>query len=203
MEDQRPPSFLVDRSNLPPRYPTHLHDEAFWCSLGRAVATFGFLEEMLKKAVYALTGSCAAPTDEDAAKAAVEEWGELLGRALVNPLNPVIDTFAKAAKDHPEQRLQNLDEFVRNLRAAARIRNVICHGSWNAPDANGASRPFYVTGKPGEQQVFETPITVAWLDQLQAHTCELACEVVNTVTHMGYQFPGSNGPGRPLGNGNG
>lgn len=126
----------------------------------------------------------------------------MLGRALVNPLNPVIDTFAKAAKDHPELRLHNLDKFVQDLRAAARIRNVICHGSWNAPDASGASRPFYVTGKPGGQQVFETPITVAWLDQLQAHTCELACEVVNTVTHMGYQFPGGNGPGRPLGNAN-
>lgn len=66
------------------------------------------------------------------------------------------------------------------------------------PDENGASVPFYVTGKPGQQEVCDTPMTVAWLDQLREHTAELACEVINTVTHMGYQFPGGSGPGRPV-----
>jgi hypothetical protein len=26
----------------------------------------------------------------------------------------------------------------------------------------------------------------------------LACAVMNTVTQMGYQFPGSSGPGKPI-----
>lgn len=164
---------------------------------GRAVATFGFLEEMLKRAVLALTGTVSAPEDEGEAAAAVQDWGDLLQRSIVNPLNPLIDTFGKAARLHPESRHQNLAEFVADLRAAAKVRNLICHGSWGAPDENGASVPFYVTGKPGQQQVCDTPVTVAWLDQLQAHTAELACEVINAVTHIGYRFPGGSGAGRP------
>jgi len=192
------PSFVIDRSKLPPLYPTHLHDAPFWCSLGRAVATFGFLEEMLKKAVFALTGTCPAPPDDAEAAAAVDDWHDLLQRSITDSLKPLIETFAKVARHHPESRHKNLDEFVDALRAAAKVRNVICHGSWGPPDQNGASVPFYVTGKPGKQAAVETRVTVAWLDQLRQHAAELACEVVNTVTHMGYQFPGGNGPGRPI-----
>ncbi|MFY9345705.1 MAG: hypothetical protein WAT39_24650 [Planctomycetota bacterium] len=193
-----PRSYVIDRSKLPAKFPTHAHAPAFWESLGRAVATLGFLEEMLKRAVYALTGTSPAPTEEADQAAAVEQWGVLLARTIVNPLNPVIDTFAKAAKDNPQVRIENLEDFLRDLKAAARVRNIICHGSWSPPDSNGACRAFYVTGKPGDQEVFDSAVTVAWLDQLQAHTCELACEVLNSVTHTGYQFPGSNGPGRPV-----
>ncbi len=55
---------VIDKSKLPPLFPTHRHDPAFWCSLGRAVATFGFLEEMLKRAVLALKGTVPAPEEE-------------------------------------------------------------------------------------------------------------------------------------------
>lgn len=193
------PSFTVDKSKLPPLFPTHRHDPAFWCSLGRAVATFGYLEEMLKKAHLALTGTYPAPEDADEAAAAVDEWHGSLERSIIGTLNPLIDAVAKAAKDHPSLRHQNLDEFVEHLRAAAKVRNLICHGSWGAPDDHGASVAFYVSRKNNRPEaVNETPVTVAWLDQLQAHTAELACEMVNLVTHMGYQFPGGVGPGRPV-----
>ena len=158
---------------------------------------FGYLEEMLKRAVYKLTGTYPVPADEAARDDAVRDWGEPLERSIVNTLTPLIDTFAKATRNHPESRHQNLDEFVQHLREAAKVRNLICHGTWAPPDENGASVPFYVTGKPGQQQVCETRVTVAWLDQLQTHTNQLACGVVDTVTHMGYQFPGGCGPGRP------
>lgn len=192
------PSFTIDKSKLPPLFPTHRHDPAFWCSLGRAVATFGYLEEMLKKAHLALTGTYPAPEDEDEAAAAVDEWHGSLERSIISTLNPLIDTVAKAAKDHPELRHQNLDEFVTKLRAAAKVRNLICHGSWGAPDANGASVAFYVSGRKRPEAVNATPVTVAWLDRLQAHTAELACGVIHLVTHMGYQFPGGAGPGRSV-----
>jgi hypothetical protein len=123
---------VIDKSKLPPLFPTHLHDAAFWCSLGRAVATFGFLEEMLKKAHLALTGTYPAPVDEDEAAAAVDEWHGSLERSIIGTLNPLIDTVAKAAKDHPELRHQNLEKFAADLRAAAKVRNLICHGSWGA-----------------------------------------------------------------------
>ena len=36
------------------------------------------------------------------------------------------------------------------------------------------------------------------LKQVQQHVTELTCAVMNTVTHMGWQFPGSPGPGNPI-----
>jgi hypothetical protein len=61
-----------------------------------------------------------------------------------------------------------------------------------SPDDLGRSLPHNVDKKRG---VFETPIDIAALKQLQRHVAELACAVVSTITQMGFQFPGSSGPG--------
>lgn len=47
---------VVAFDRLPPGFPTHGHAPAFWEALGRAVATFGFLEETFAKAIFAFTG---------------------------------------------------------------------------------------------------------------------------------------------------
>jgi hypothetical protein len=46
---------MVAFDKLPPSFPTQAHAPAFWEALGRAVATFGFLEETLGKAIFAFT----------------------------------------------------------------------------------------------------------------------------------------------------
>jgi hypothetical protein len=46
--------------------------------------------------------------------------------------------------------------------------------------------------------VWDTPIDIPYLKQTQKAVAELVCEVVNTVTHMGWQFPGSRGPGKTI-----
>lgn len=51
-----------------------------------------------------------------------------------------------------------------------------------------------------QKEVFETAIDIAFLEQTQLHVCDLAASVMNTVTHMGWQFPGSNGPGEIIWN---
>jgi len=45
---------VVNRDALPKMYPTHRHEPIFWENLGRVVATFGFLEETLAKAILHL-----------------------------------------------------------------------------------------------------------------------------------------------------
>ena len=49
-----------------------------------------------------------------------------------------------------------------------------------------------------QKEIFDTPVDLAFLRQTQIATAELACEVVNTVTHMGLQFPGGAGPGKTI-----
>jgi hypothetical protein len=184
--------FAVDIDRLPPDYPTHRHEAAFWEALGRAVATFGFLEEALGKAIFAFTATREIPPDQ------IEEeygkWLPIMERALMDPLGGLIDSYGSAARKH-QSVPPFVEDLVQKLRDAAVWRNTICHGSWQGIDDQGRSRPFYVDKKRG---VFETPLNIADLKQLQRHVAELACAVVSSVTQMGYQFPSSKGPGKSI-----
>jgi hypothetical protein len=189
-----PNSFVIAFDQLPPNFPTQLHAPAFWEALGRAIATFGFLEETLGKAIFAYTGMREIP--EEQINSAYEKWTLTLQHALSDTLGSLIDTYGKAVRDHGGAKVGNFDVLIAHLREAASLRNVLCHGSWNKkPDAEGCSTPFFVTGLGEKQRIFDSPIDIAYLQQVQRAVAELACEVINTVTHMGWQFPGSRGPG--------
>jgi hypothetical protein len=101
----------------------------------------------------------------------------------------------KGVREHPDATISNLDELLEQLKEASKLRNVICHGSWRTPNSEGASVPFFVNRK---QEKFDAVIDVAFLLQLQKHVSEVVCAVVETVTHMGWQFPGSSGPGKVI-----
>ena len=107
----------------------------------------------------------------------------------------LIDSYGKAVRENPKATISNLDKLLDDLRKASIFRNVLCHGSWRVPDAQARSLPFFVNKN---NEIFETHIDVAVLVQLQRHAAELACVVVTTVTHMGWQFPGSSGLGNPI-----
>ena len=189
-ENFEPKRFIVKSNELPELYPTNFHSSKFWEALGRTVATFGFLEEVLGKAIFAFTGT--KEYKENEVDAAYKLWLPTLKRALSDPLGGLIDTYAKAVREHPKATVTNLNELVNDLRQASVIRNVLCHGSWRPPNNEGKSIPLYVNRK-GE--IFDTAFDVSSLELLQKSVTELVCAVVNTVTHMGWQFPGSNGPG--------
>ena len=185
--------YIVNQGALPEKYPTDKHEAVFWESLGRAVATFGFLEETLAKAIFSLTAT--RPYDEHEIQQAYTEWLPKLERTLTDPLGNLIDTYGKSVRDSPMATINEIDELLNDLREASKIRNVLCHGSWRMPDSNGASIPFFVNR---QKEVFETAIDQHFIDQVQRHAADLICSVINTVTHMGWQFPGSNGPGKVI-----
>ena len=191
--DMERTGYLVDHQNLPGDYPTQLLPGDFWEQLGRTVATFGFLEETLGKAIFSLTATRSYQDDEIAE--AYEKWLPTLRRAVSDPFGCLIYQYAKALKAHDDVNLENPDDLVTDLREAARLRNVICHGSWRAPDENGASLPFFITPK---MLIFETRIDPKHLRQTRTHVVELICAVINSVTHMGWQFPGTAGPGEVI-----
>jgi len=184
--------FAVDIERLPVNFPTHWHEAAFWEALGRAIATFGFLEEVLGKAIFAFTAT--RQISPDTIETEYAKWLPTLERALVDPLGGLIVSYSDAASKHQNVPTY-LDDLSAKLREAAVWRNTISHGSWRKPDAKGRSLPLYVDKKRG---IFETPIDIAMLKQLQRHVAELASAVVSSVTQMGYQFPGSKGPGEAI-----
>ena len=188
--------FKVEFDNLPAQWPTYLHSPEFWEALGRAVATFGFLEEMLAQAIFSFTATRQYPEME--IEAVFEKWQETLEHTLSNPLGKLIDRYGKAVREHPKAPItrDKLDELIDRLREVSTLRNVLCHASWNRrPNEQGRSLPWFVHKRKG---MFDTPIDLAWLVQIQRSTAELALAVRNTVTLMGYRFPGSKGPGREI-----
>lgn len=185
--------YFGDQDGLPDRFPTHRHDAAFWESLGRAVATFGFLEEILGKAIFSFTAT--RPYKESEIQQAYTEWLPKLEQTLSDPLGNLIDTYGKAVRDNPDAGIDSLDDLLDGLRKASQIRNILCHGSWRLPDRGGASIPFFVNRK---MEVVDSAMDREFIDQVQRHTANLACAVINTVTRMGWQFPGSAGPGTTI-----
>lgn len=184
---------IVDRDKLPSFFPTHRHSPQFWEYLGRTIATFGFLEEVLGKAIFAFTATRHYGPEE--IDAAYQAWLPQLERALTDQLWNLAESYGRAARENPATTTENVPELVEHVKKAIVIRNVLCHGSWRMPNARGASVPLFVNR---QKEVFDTAIDVAYLTNVQAHVAELACSVIDTVTHMGWQFPGGAGPGKPI-----
>ena len=187
---------IIDCKNLPPNYPTHAHEAQFWEHLGRTIATFGFLEDVLGKAIFAFTGT--KQYSEEAGAEALEKWLPKLEQALYQTLNPLIDAYTKSVRDHQSSTIQDLQvlaELEIDLRKAVEMRNALCHGSWQMPNEDGGSIPLFVNK---QRKKFNTAVDVAFLQQTQAHVAELACAVIHSVTRMGWQFPGSTGPGKSI-----
>ncbi|TAL90225.1 MAG: hypothetical protein EPN62_09980 [Candidimonas sp.] len=186
-------SAVINRRALPPKFPTHRHTPEFWEHLGRAIASFGFLEEILAKAIFAFTAT--TEYSENEVRAVFAKWSELLKRALSDTLCPLADVYGKVVRGYHEADFANVGDLVKDIKRAAEVRNVLCHGSWRGPNASGKS-DIYFFNKRGEK--FDTPVDIEWLLQLQAHVQDIICSVIDSVTVMGWQFPGGAGAGEEI-----
>ncbi len=186
------PSY-VDRSALPALYPTHLHPGPFWEQLGRTVGSFGFLEEVLGKAIFAFTATRNYSDSE--IENAYNAWLPKLEKALSDQLYQLARSYGAAVREAQHSTVENIDELVQAIKDAANVRNILCHASWRAPDEEGKSLPFFVSSK---NELCETKFDIATLRQIQDHVRELACVVMDSVTQTGYAFPGGNGPGERI-----
>lgn len=196
MNSQQPEirRFLLDKDQLPAQFPTHRHSALFWEHLGRAIATFGFLEEVLARAIFAFTATRKYNSSEEA-NVAYEAWLPQLEQVLVDQLWNLAEKYGKAVRENQNSTILNVNELVIDIQKATKIRNVLCHGSWGTPDEAGKSLPLFVNK---DLEKFDTPIDVEYLLKVQRHVADLSCAVINTVTHMGWQFPGSSGPGKTI-----
>ncbi len=186
-------SSIIYIENLPEMYPTHRHSPQFWEQLGRTVATYGCLEEVLARAIFAFTAK-REYTDKEFEQAFLA-WRKRLEWAVTASLSNLADNYGKAVRDNTTARTENISDLIEEIKEGAELRNVLCHGSWWLPNEYGASVPWYVNKKKDK---FETEIDFAFLQQVQTNTAKLICSVMDSVTVMGFQFPGKKGIGRPV-----
>jgi hypothetical protein len=184
---------VIDQKRLSPNWPTGLFPAEFWEQLGRTIATFGLLEEVLGKAIFAFTAT--TEFDEKDAADYLAKWDKQLHQALTDTLWPLSEVYGKVVQDHQEADFKNVGELVEDIKKLSKIRNALCHGSWHAPDAAGATDIYYFDKKDGK---FDTRIDIHWLQRVQAHVVALICSVIDSVTVMGWEFPGGAGPGEKI-----
>ena len=82
--DEPEQRYIINQTALRELYPTHVHEAEFWEALGRTVATFGFLEETLGKAIFSFTAT--KPYRQEEIARAYAEWLPKLERALTDQL---------------------------------------------------------------------------------------------------------------------
>jgi hypothetical protein len=184
---------IINRAALPATFPTHPHAPEIWEQLGRTIATFGFLEETLGKAIFAFTAT--TEYSEDDIDEVLAKWSDQLQHALTDTLIPLVDVYAKVVREHQDSDFANLDELVEDIKKIATIRNALCHGSWRKPDSDGRSQLYFFNKKA---EKFDSRVDVDWLRKLQANLVDLISSVIDSVTVMGWQFPGGGGPGERI-----
>lgn len=185
---------VMDTGQMPENFPTNLHDKEFWEWLGRLVATFGYLEVVLKKAIYYFQTS--RPYPEKEIDEAYQTWELKFQSVLSGTLTKLVDAYQVAVIAHPEASPgTGFPAVLEDLRRVAKLRNALCHANWPPPDENGASLPYVLDRKLNE---FATPVDVAYLKKSQQEVAWLANEVGSTLTSMGMILPGTNSSGTSL-----
>jgi hypothetical protein len=169
-----------DKEKRPKQFPTHHHAPDLWEQLGRVVASYGCLEEVLFLAIVSVSGSETVPETE--AEEAVKRWELELQAAMKSPLGALINKFEEVLKKHPNVEKVNVDELITELRKVSAYRNPLCHGSWRMSDERGFSKVSFVDRK---LRSFETPLDVGLLKDIQAEIGTFICHVCNTVVLLG------------------
>lgn len=186
-------SATIARDQLPTHWPTHLHPPEFWEQLGRTIAAFGFLEETLGKAIFAITAT--AEYGKEEVQKVLSKWPDQLERALTDTLFPLAEVYGKVVRAHQGASFPSGGALIDDIKEASELRNALCHGSWRAPDAEGKSELYYFSRRDGK---FDQILDAASLRQLETRVVDMACTVIDSVTIMGWQFPGGAGPGKEI-----
>ncbi len=189
---------IINIEAIPNNFPTHKHESEFWECLGRTVATLGFLEEVLKKAILVFnnrelsvyefnslnTGNFPNELEQE-----IERFNKMIMKSSKSSLGWLKDEFVKSAKKHykTEDGEKHIDSIYNKLDKIQELRNPICHGSWQLPDKQGNSKLFFFNRK---HETLETAINIDILKQMQKHTAEVACEIINSVSEAELPYPG-------------
>ena len=115
-----------------------LHDPTgpFWEEIGRTIATFGMLEDLLPRALYIITGHERVDEAEDA-KQQVEEWCAELIKSMSDTLGGLAHSLEAAWKERDGELNPENADTVKEIKALAKVRNRVCHATYQdfmAPD---------------------------------------------------------------------
>ena len=189
--------FIVDRARLPEDWPTNRGSSAFWEQLGRTVATFSHLEDMMARAYLGLTVTREFE-DMEQAEAAFPEWEKALKETLTDSLHSLTKKLNKAFKDDDRVSNEVAGAYLARLDELRVWRNALCHGAWQGfQDDGSVGLRHFRRGDEGPESL-ENRLSVETLSSIRAATVDLTADLVDILSAAGVRFPGTALPGAPV-----
>ena len=100
-----------------------------WEQIGRTVATFGMLEDLLPRALYIITGHRRIDHEGDN-KLQVSAWCAKLIKSMSDTLGGLAHSLEAAWYERDGELLPQSAEVVRELQELTTIRNRVCHAAY-------------------------------------------------------------------------
>ena len=151
----------------------------FAAALGQCVASFGWLEEVIKRAIYALDRARLA---DDLTPEELQAWLTRIGGIADDSMGTLIDQLDAAMRRYPGLRDRN--RITDRLGEIRLYRNLLCHASWRPTEDKTTWHPAFVSSK-GEVQ--DRPISLGDLDRIRAETVEIGTRVLRVMRATGEQ----------------
>lgn len=149
----------------------------FAAGLGQSVAAFGWLEEVLKRTIYALDRAWLA---DDLSEAELQHWLEHIGQIADDSMGTLIEQLDAAMRRHPG--LHERDRITDRLSEAKLQRNLLCHASWRPTADPALWHPAFV-GTRGAVQAQALSLTD--LERIRQQTIELGLRVLAVMRATG------------------
>jgi hypothetical protein len=149
----------------------------FAAALGQCVAGFGWLEEIIKRVIYALDR---ARLPHGLSHEEEQVWLARISGIADDSMGTLIEQLDAAMRHHPG--LRGRDGIIDRLGELRLQRNLLCHASWRPTERKTHWHPAFVSSK-GE--VRNEPMALDDLERIRALTVETGSQVLRVMRATG------------------
>lgn len=191
-----PMPLVVDRARLPEGWPTNHGEPAFWEELGRTVATFAHLEDVLARAHFALAGSIGF-ADFREARASYRKREKAFEQSLTDPLDRLAKKLERVFNDDERVPDDCAADVLARLDRLRTWRNALSHGAWQSFEDDGSITLRFFRRRKGDDgpEQLNSRLTLEYIASIRAEVVHLTVDIVDIVSAAGVRFPGTELPG--------